>query len=354
MHLPRLLGVVGVLIACTLSGAEPIWLTNTGDKIEGHLSAVYGKYAVLARRSGASLVPIDTLADAELGRVAEFMAKQPPKPLAWKDSKSRVARALDRRLEVLRGEKLMRFDPGTRTEPEFYLVYFGANWCPPCRAFSPKFVDEYERLQKLAPGRFEAIFVSNDRDSSEQLEYVRHVNMPWPVVKFSSVGSVDPIERWAGPGIPCLVVVTPEGDAIMHSYHGEEYVGPQHVLQEFEEFLRATSNEMETKRALHRLAVIQHVREAAGKSATAKPYVITIDFRRYKTLEVKELIATLTIDEQGHVADAEFEPKLPTVLHYQIVSDANKWLFLPAVKDGKPATVKVQLPLSLGANARGA
>jgi thiol-disulfide isomerase/thioredoxin len=341
-------GAAVMLVVALVVGAEPTWQMASGQRIEGKISAVYGKYAVISRPAGAALFPIDMMGDAELDRVAEFMSARPVKPPLWKQSKSRVSRTLEKQLVVFNGKKLVPFDPGTRSEPEFYLVYFGANWCPPCRAFSPDFVKEYQRLQDLAPGRFEVVFISSDHDDSEQLEYVRHVSMPWPVLRFSAIGSVDPLERWEGPGIPCLVVVTPEGDAIMHSYHGQEYVGPHAVLREFEEFLRATANETETKRALHRLAVIRHVRDAVGKSAPVAPYIISIDLRRYRTLELKQLNATLSIDEKGHVTDAEFEPQLPTVLHYQLVNDAEKWLFLPAVRDGKAQAVKVQLPLNLG------
>jgi thiol-disulfide isomerase/thioredoxin len=348
MQLLRALGMFGVLVTLRVWAAEPVWQTTSGERIQGRLSAVYGKYVVFARRDGATMSTINTLDDAALERVAEFLTAQPKQRPLWKDSKSAVARALDRRLEILNGDKLARFDPATRTEPEFYLVYFGANWCPPCRAFSPDFVKEYQRLQTLAPGRFEAVFVSSDRDSSEQLEYVRHVSMPWPVLRFSSIGSADAIERWKGPGIPCLVVVTPDGDAIMHSYHGAEYVGPHQVLKEFEALLRAMADENETKRATHRLAVIRQVRDAAGKSTPAKPYLVSMDLRRYRTLAVSEIMATLSIDAQGHVVDASFEPELPTALKFQIETDANSWLFLPAVKDGQAQPVKVKLPLNIG------
>src|SRR6185369_13507413 len=100
-------------------------------------------------------------------------------------SSSLVAKSIKGRLQILRDGKLVDFDPGARREPDFYLVYFGAEWCPPCRAFSPEFVEQYRRLQKLAPDRFEAVFVSSDHSGSEQLSYVKHVTMPWPVVKFS-------------------------------------------------------------------------------------------------------------------------------------------------------------------------
>lgn len=40
--------------------------------------------------------------------------------------------------------------------------YFSANWCPPCRAFTPQLADAYRRIRKKEPG-FEIVFVSSDR-----------------------------------------------------------------------------------------------------------------------------------------------------------------------------------------------
>jgi hypothetical protein len=98
---------------------------------------------------------------------------------------------------------------------------------------------------------------------------------------------------------------------------------------------------------MHRLAVVQHVRAAAGRSKTVTPYAVTLDYRRYRTLEVTEVVATLDIDEKGSVVDATIEPTLPSVLQYQLVNDATKWLFLPAVENGRPVPKQVKLPLQL-------
>jgi thiol-disulfide isomerase/thioredoxin len=340
--------LVGAMLAISVAQAE-IWETTNGGRVEGKLSAVYGPIVVLSQKNVSSIVLIEELKDAELRRVADFLATKPA-PVNWAASTSKVAKAVKGRLQVLGGEKLVNFDPGTRAEPDFYLIYFGAEWCPPCRAFSPRLVEQYQRLKQLAPDRFEVVFVSNDRSSGEQLSYVKHVGMPWPVLKFSQIGNADVIERWAGNGIPCLVVVTREGDAIFHSYRGSEYLGPDAPLAKFETLLGAMDSELaKSHPAMHRLAVFQHLRANATGSQPVKPYAVTLDYRRYRTLEIKEVVATLDIDETGHVLDAAIEPKLPTVLQYQLVSDAEKWLFLPAVEKGVAVRRKVQLPLKLAA-----
>jgi thiol-disulfide isomerase/thioredoxin len=351
MRLARIIGGALCGILPVLAAAES-WETTGGQRFEGKLSAVYGPLAIIADKNGSTMVPIGELKDAELHRVAEYLAAKPASASPWTGSNSKVAKALKGRLQVLRGEKLVDFDPGPRVEPDFYLVYFGAEWCPPCRTFSPQLVSAYQRLKQIAPDKFEVVFVSSDRESGEQLRYVRHVGMPWPVLKFSQLGRAEAIERWAGRGIPCLVAVTREGEAVLHSYHGENYVGPQDVLKRFESLLHAMNASASAPRhpGMHRLAVLQHVRAAGTGSKPVTPYAISLDLGRYRTLETKEVVATLQIDEKGCVVDASVEPELPTVLNYQLVNDAGSWLFLPAVEDGRAVSRKVKLPLKLGAN----
>ncbi|HUR59855.1 MAG TPA: thioredoxin-like domain-containing protein [Opitutaceae bacterium] len=342
-----LAGVLAVFSFAATLRAET-WRTVHGESVEGTLSGVYGPLALIAGKQGSAIMSVEKLDDAALGRVADFLARPGSPSPAWNGAQSKVGKALRGRLSVLRDGKLVAFEPGTRAEPEFYLVYFGAYWCGPCRRFSPSLVEAYGRLKQRAGDRFEVVFISSDHDGGEMLKYVREVKMPWPVLKYSAVGSVAPLERWAGRGIPCLVALTRDGDLLFHSYRGEEYLGPLDVLQKFEALLGIEgAASVEAKRAMHRLAIVQHVRAAAGGNVPAKPYVVSIDLRRYQTLAEKNLTVTLDLDEKGQVVDAEVAPKLPAVVERSMVDDAGKWLFLPAVEKGEPVRKRAVLPVSI-------
>lgn len=353
MHLGSKVRVGAILLAAFAAGVRgaapvPTWETLRGERFEGSLTGVFGTVAMIAGPAGNRLVSVGALKDAELGRVADYLAARPATAPAWAAGTAKITRALQGRLQVLRDGKLVAFQPGPRAEPEFYLVYFGADWCPPCRAFSPKLVEAYAGLKQLSPEGFEVVFVSSDRDSGEQLKYVRHVGMPWPVLKFSQVGNVDVIERWAGRGIPCLVALTRNGEVLFHSYHGTEYVGPGDVLQRFEVLLRVMRGEGGAgKRELHRLAVLQHGRAAAGGDRPVQPYLISMDMRRYQTLERDELIATLQVEADGTVTRVTVEPTLPVVLEDQFLRDAETWLFLPGIRAGQAQRSTVALPLKV-------
>lgn len=339
--------LAALLWAAGGAGRADTWRTTDGIVAEGTLSGLFGPLAVISSKEGTRWISVAKLDDASLGQVATFLATANPGPVPWAKSESAVAKALRNRLQVLRDGRLVPFDPADRREPEIYLAYFGALWCGPCVQFSPKLVDAYTRLKAEYGERFELVFVSSDNGASEQLAYVRKAAMPWPVIKFSARGSVRPVERWTARGIPSLVAITPSGDALFHSYVGEEYVGPQRVLKQFEELMRLDPDMPAVKRVRHRLEVVRHVRAAGAESADAKPYLVDFDLRRYQTLDEKRLLATLRINERGQVEEARIEPRLPAVLDQQLVSDAQQWLFLPRVENGRAVSTTAKLPLKL-------
>jgi hypothetical protein len=171
------------------------------------------------------------------------------------------------------------------------------------------------------------IYVSNDQSAEEQQQYVREANMPWPVLRYSELGQVREVERWAGKGIPCLVALTPEGKLICHSYNGDEYLGPEQVVTAINNLvpmIKGTAPEI--LRARHRLAVMQYINVAGKNNRPPKPYFTQLNSSHYQTLEV--------------------EPKLPVVIEDELGQDlADNWLFLPAIENGKAVGKTVKIPL---------
>ena len=326
------------------------WSLPDGKTVEGQVAEVFGSMVLIKTKQGQTFLPLGAMTDEPLERVRELEEQRGR--IAWAQSKSRVAKAVAGKLEQFDGTKLVPFAVGERPEPDFYLIYFSAAWCGPCQRFTPELVKAYHRFQQMAPGRVELIFVSNDTGPGEQLGYVKKAAMPWPMVKFSKLGSAAVIERWAGAGIPCLVAVTREGDAFLHSYRGEEYVGPNHVLQASEQVLsELVGRSAEGRRARHRLEVLKHLRAAGEGDAAAAPYLIVVDRARYGAIAMPKLVAEVSVDERGAVADVTFGDEISRELSGILREDAAKWLFLPAVKEGKPVRRTLRIPLSFDAPA---
>ncbi|CAH0549111.1 unnamed protein product [Brassicogethes aeneus] len=90
--------------------------------------------------------------------------------------------------------------------------YFSANWCPPCRAFTPQLADVYRLIRKKEPG-FEIIFVSSDRSLESFSAYSE--NMPWLMVPFQQTAVRAELAQLYGiRGIPTLLLLDSNGHVI--------------------------------------------------------------------------------------------------------------------------------------------
>jgi len=149
-----------------------------------------------------------------------------PRPVAGGDPAAMVAGKLINRAH----EDV----PTTRLqEVKYTLFYFSAHWCPPCRKFTPELVKFYNRYK--TDDNFEIVFVSADRNEGAMREYF--AEMPWLAVRYDQVRDSGLAQRYAGPGIPCLVMVNADGEVVSDSYRNGQYVGPQRVLADLEGML---------------------------------------------------------------------------------------------------------------------
>ena len=69
-------------------------------------------------------------------------------------------------------------------EGKSVCLYFSAHWCPPCRAFTPKFADFYKavKAREEVGSKLVTIFVSSDRSQNDFDSYFKE--MPWHALPF--------------------------------------------------------------------------------------------------------------------------------------------------------------------------
>lgn len=132
-----------------------------------------------------------------------------------------------------RNGSLSRFDDEPLEKKKLIALYFSAHWCAPCREFTPKLVDFYNRVAPQHP-EFEIIFVSFDRSQFAMETYMRETNMPWPAIDYPKVASKEAIRKYVGDGIPCLVLLDATGKVVSDSFAGKQYLGPGKVLTDLD------------------------------------------------------------------------------------------------------------------------
>ena len=91
-----------------------------------------------------------------------------------------------------------------RGEGKVIGLYFSAHWCPPCKAFTPKLVETYEKV-KAAGKELEVVFVSSDKDMGQFQEYF--ATMPWLAIPPGDKRKAALSARFEVEGIPALVFI---------------------------------------------------------------------------------------------------------------------------------------------------
>tara|TARA_B100001248_G_scaffold217689_2_gene172902 strand:- start:8736 stop:9182 length:447 start_codon:yes stop_codon:yes gene_type:complete len=116
---------------------------------------------------------------------------------------------------------------------DYYLLYYSAHWCPPCRKFTPVFVKAYNELREKGIDNFEVILVGYDYTEDKMLHYMEIAHMPWLAVDYSKRKDIPIVNDLAARGIPNLVVLNRAGNVLLRTYVGDTYVGPYKVLEDF-------------------------------------------------------------------------------------------------------------------------
>ena len=119
-------------------------------------------------------------------------------------------------------------------------LYFSAHWCGPCRKFTPTLVEYYNKNVAAHP-EFEIVFISNDKTAGAMEGYMRDMQMPWPALTFDKIPGSEALTKYAGSGIPCLVVVDESGKVIFNTYAGNNFRGPAAVLADLDQLFAGKS-----------------------------------------------------------------------------------------------------------------
>jgi thiol-disulfide isomerase/thioredoxin len=156
-----------------------------------------------------------TAAPPSTGHVSNLLADQLKGDLvAWKNGNL---------------SSLAPFEDEALAKKKLIALYFSAQWCGPCRQFTPQLVEFYNRVAPQHP-EFEIVFVSNDRSPGAMEASMRDMKMPWPAIDFAKLPSKGALKKYSGDGIPCLVLLDASGKVVSDSYAGKQRVGPEKVL----------------------------------------------------------------------------------------------------------------------------
>lgn len=245
MKLPRFAfaaALAASLLASAAFADADRWTLKDGKTVKGELIGCYLGAAFIEVGGGRTFtVPVSGLAEDGQRRAEQWLAD-------WAESRASGARRVsesDSELTRFLAENLIRWNGselepyafGERAEPDFYAFYYSAHWCGPCREFTPELRAFYNDMRAAGFDNFEIVFVSSDKSSKLMRTYMSEDDMPWPAVPYAKRKHRF-LTKYEGSGIPCLVVTDRQGRLLYHSYHGEEYVGPDAPKRQLDATLR--------------------------------------------------------------------------------------------------------------------
>jgi nucleoredoxin len=153
-----------------------------------------------------------------------------------KSAKQNIGASSDAISQFLKGDlvqwhngSVVRADETALANKKLIAFYFSAEWCVPCRKFTPQLVEYYKRVAPDHP-EFEVVFYSRDRSLFAMEKYMQEQNMPWLAIDYSKLKEKEVLTKSAGNGIPSLVLVDSTGKVISSS----QDVGPQKVLTDLD------------------------------------------------------------------------------------------------------------------------
>lgn len=239
---PLLFALSALFLAPFSFGAVETWTDLDNRTVEAEFVSVKGTYVTFRKADGSRyLFPFDKLSAADQQRVLERSGAAPAAGTVAAASPSvadaapapapagKFTTEIAGKLVAFKNGGLSPVAPDAVQGTRFYAIYYSAQWCPPCRGFTPKLVEAYKALKASHP-EFELIFVSSDENTDAMKTYMRDYKMPWPALRHEFAKALPAVTRYAGRGIPNLVFITADGEVLSRSYVGGQYVGPKKVL----------------------------------------------------------------------------------------------------------------------------
>jgi nucleoredoxin len=186
--------------------------------------------------------------------------------IAWPNSANRVSTDFPSTDVITRARQLALLDPGKRPSrivaalekvlvdsdgkpyhddhlqnKKIFALYFGASWCPPCRAFSPDFVKYLNDTMPKHP-ELAVVMMSNDQQPDKMLEYMKEEKMPFPAVPLRDLNQSSLLLSYSAQLIPELFIVDRFGKVLAsNDDHRGGRVDPKDTLAALNRILSAPS-----------------------------------------------------------------------------------------------------------------
>jgi len=204
--------VAALLLALSNLTAEEMrtWTSSDGaNTVEAKLYKQDATNATLILQNGRSAqVPIAQLSEADQAYLKEAATRT--------DTEEGATGPEGKMAEALKGQLVD--EDGKAAEiagnPEYYLFYYSASWCGPCRAFTPDLITFNRRMDRHE--NMQVVLAPSDRSAEDAVAYLKDYRMPWPSIDYGAwrSGKVD-VPRNPNGTIPSVVLADRNGKVLL-------------------------------------------------------------------------------------------------------------------------------------------
>jgi thiol-disulfide isomerase/thioredoxin len=196
--------LASIALALPSHAAFAKWTNKEGKTVEMELVEVTAEgdetVGVFVMRNGRKVTLKKTMFSEESAKQFDAMT---PKTSVFNE-------VLEGNMVILDGDKF-KDHKLVKKPKKFYIFYYTASWCGPCKAFTPQLADFYNKNKNE---NFELVLISSDRDQKSMESYAAKNKMPWPQLKFAKIGTFSGKFNHGVNGIPSVIVCDLEGKIV--------------------------------------------------------------------------------------------------------------------------------------------
>lgn len=196
------------------------WTSDVGSTIEARVVSYTGKKVTLVTTDAKKrrlTLDIKKLSEEDqawleehkkfIGKPASQWASQPSGPLA-EGMKGHTYKLVDGKFEK----------QDAKLSAQYFICYFSASWCGPCRMNAPHSVKDYNELVANNP-KVEVVMCSCDHTMEKAQAWAAKENMPWPLMMEADYSKISFINAVSPRGIPTMVLLDKDGNKIATGRH---------------------------------------------------------------------------------------------------------------------------------------